>query len=227
MKILFVVAHPDDEALGAGAFIHKISRQHKIGVVYMCSNVEQRSLRENDVIFLKQIEKSNNILNINSVFKGDFPNIAMNTVPDFKKVAFIEKCIQNFHPDIIFTHHPGDLNTDHVETSKACQTAIRYYQRNGNENSIKELYFMEVLSSTEWNLGQNTPIFNPNTFFEVSKEDMDSKLESLNAYGDVLRESPHPRSPESIFALAKYRGTQAQFKLAEAFQLVFKRYEIL
>ena len=44
MKYLFVVAHPDDEVLGAGAVIHKlISEGNEVAVATMASQAAARS----------------------------------------------------------------------------------------------------------------------------------------------------------------------------------------
>ena len=52
------------------------------------------------------------------------------------------------HPDdeVVFTHHPADLNNDHLHTSLACQAAARLFQRRPDLTLLKELLFMEVPS---------------------------------------------------------------------------------
>ena len=43
MKYLFVVAHPDDEVLGAGATIHNfVNNGHDVAVAIMCEKVMAR-----------------------------------------------------------------------------------------------------------------------------------------------------------------------------------------
>ena len=44
-------------------------------------------------------------------------------------MQFIEKDILEAQPDIVITHHPADTNNDHLQTSMACQEAIRLFQR--------------------------------------------------------------------------------------------------
>ena len=94
-------------------------------------------------------------------------------------------------------------------------------RRIANVPPIKKVLFMEVPSSTDWNINTANGVFVPNVFVEVSNKDIDAKIESINVYDNVLRERPHPRSISNLQALAVVRGSQAGVREAEAFQLVF------
>ena len=74
----------------------------------------------------------------------------MNTVDHLEIVQFIEKQIINFRPTRIFTHHPSDLNDDHVQISKACTAAARLFQRRTDIPKLESLNYMEILSATDW-----------------------------------------------------------------------------
>ena len=50
-------------------------------------------------------------------------------VTHLQLVQFIESAIKESEPDIIITHHPADTNNDHLQSSMACQEAIRLFQR--------------------------------------------------------------------------------------------------
>ena len=52
----------------------------------------------------------------------------------------IEKEIQNFKPNIIFTHFINDLNIDHQYTSRAVLTAARPQTK----NSVDEILFLKL-----------------------------------------------------------------------------------
>ena len=75
------------------------------------------------------LRASSAFLGIGAMFEGTFPDIEMNTVLHLKLVQFIEKVIMESEPDVIITHHPADTNNDHLQTSMACQEAIRLFQR--------------------------------------------------------------------------------------------------
>ena len=139
-------------------------------------------------------------------------------------VQDIEGVIRDFQPDIIFTQHPGDINTDHYWTVASCMEAFRLWQRGrGEYHPVEALYLMEVQSSTDWALNPSEERFKPNTFVEVSPEAVDAKVDALAAYENVIRPVPHPRSTKALYALPVLRGAQAGYPLAEAFECVFRR----
>lgn len=222
MNVLFVVAHPDDEVLGAGATIHKLVQEgHNVAV---CTMVSHAAARANISATLSaDQEKAFQILGITNSYDGDFPNIQMNTVPHLDLVKYIEHAIEDWHAESIYTHHPSDTNNDHVMTSYAAQAASRLFQRRQGVPALKQFIYMEIPSSTEWSFDSSANRFSPNMFVEVGKEGLDIKLRALSAYTGVMRPYPHPRSEEAITGLAAYRGVQAGCYYAEAFESVFFR----
>ena len=224
MRYLLVVAHPDDEALGAGASMRKWSNNgDTVEVCIMCTEAKARAFRPADEELNDDMDASTKLLGVSKKYEGTFPNIEMNTVPHLKLVQFIEKAILESQPDIIITHHPADTNNDHVMTSYAAQAAARLFQRRDDVPDLKELLFMEVPSSTEWSLDSSSNDFRANTYFEIGREGLNVKLKALAAYKGVMRPYPHPRSNEALEGLAAYRGAQAGCKYAEAFESVLRR----
>lgn len=220
MNYLVVVAHPDDEVLGAGATIHKLIREGNRVAVAILSG--QAAARANISATLSEDqEKSMKILGVDKVFQTDFPNIRMNTVAHLDIVRYIENCIMEWQAEAIITHHPGDVNIDHQEVSKAVNAACRLFQRTDGVPKLRRLMYMEVPSSTEWSLNASQNPFVPNLFVEIGKEGLEKKLEALSAYVGVMRPYPHPRSIEALTGLAACRGAQAGVDYAEAFQSVF------
>lgn len=220
---LTVTAHPDDEILGFGASTAVLTKKgHKVVNCILSGNVDARFNRpEVDKLYQDTCE-AQRIVGAEPPILGNFPNIKFNTVPHLELVQFIEKIISEVQPDYIFTHHPSDLNDDHLCVSRACQAASRLFQRRKEIKPIKGLYFMEIPSSTDWAFPTNVSPFLPNTFIEVGEQAVATKITSLEAYEGVMRPLPHPRSNEIIKGLAALRGGQAGVKYAEAFQSVFQ-----
>lgn len=222
MNILVVIAHPDDEALGCGGAIHRLSSfGHNIDCCILSGSVAARRNRPKTSELHRDINESRKILGYRNVALGDFPNIEFNTVPHLQLVQYIEDQISNFKSQIIFTHHPSDLNNDHTITAHACLAASRLWQRRPSVPRLEEIYLMEVASSTEWSFPGHSYGFQPNTFIELSGEELEAKISAVNAYRNVMRPTPHPRSRENITAMARLRGSQAGYIYAEAFQRVF------
>jgi len=221
MKYLFVVAHPDDELLGGGATITKLLEEgNEVSVCFMNNEDETRYIG-NKKGFESDIKKSVGFMKYSNFYEGNFPNLRFNNVDHYLLVAFIESVIADCSPDVVITHHPDDVNDDHVHTSKACQVAFRHGQRmRYGTNTVSELYYMEVKSATDWTVPEK---FAPNTFVGVTRKQIDKKIKALELYENVVRDHPHPRSERAIKALAEYRGSQSGYEYAEAFQMVFKR----
>ncbi len=224
MSCLIVVAHPDDEVLGAGAAMYKFAQKgEEVNVCVLSSNAEARAFRPETKELQSDAEDSMTLLGVNKIYKGLFPNIQLNTVPHLQLVQFIEKAIADCAARRIITHHPSDLNNDHLHTSLACQAACRLFQRRTDIPPLEELWYMEVPSATEWGLNKGLNGFDPTVFVEVGKEGVDKKIEALSLYRGVMRDYPHPRSREALEGLAAFRGAQAGVQYAEAFQCAMRR----
>lgn len=218
MIYLSITAHPDDEILGFGGSTAVLtSSGHKVYNLILSGDVEARRYRPNSNVLNLNTIRAQQIVGAESPILGPFPNIKFNTIPHLELVQFIEKVIEELKPDIVITHHPYDLNNDHYHTSKACQAAVRLFQRKPVK-PIKAFYYMEVPSSTDWAFPVNGQQFRPDTFIEIGEAGLSKKIDALYAYEGVMRPYPHPRSDEAIRALAVLRGSQVGRNLCEGFQ---------
>lgn len=222
-SVLIVVAHPDDEALGCGGMAAKLAA-HGVCVrtCILSGSVTARQHRPADPDLSHDTDLAHRLLNLKPPILGDFPNISFNTIPHLELVRFIEAAMLEVRANVVFTHHPADLNNDHLHTSQACQAAARLFQRRADCPPLQALYFMEILSATDWAFPSGMNGFRADTFFEIGEEWLMRKLAALRAYRGVMRDFPHPRSEEIVRALAAYRGGQAGLRYAEAFQTAFR-----
>ena len=207
MKYLIVTACPDELALGTGASIYKWTK--KGDIVDVCV----MSTKSNTRAFCPRNKNLDDDLNVSSVnlgiyawFEGEFLNNKMNTASHVRMVKYIEGAIRECEPDIVITHHPADTNNDHVQTSMACQEAIRLVLQRPEEKPLKEFWYMEEPSYMEWASNTAMNRFQPNTWVEVGKDGVEAKVKALSMYRGVMRPYPHPRSAEAIEGFAAYRG---------------------
>ena len=140
MKYLIVSAHPDDETLGCGGMIYNlIKKNNEVSICFLCGNAEARKISNNKLSIKEQAINSLKIFGVENITFGDFPNIKFNTIPHLDIVKYIEKSIIDNEPDVVITHYPNDINSDHKITSECCDEAIRYFQRNERVKEIKNI----------------------------------------------------------------------------------------
>ncbi len=222
MKVLVVAAHPDDEVLGCGGTIARRARQgNAVHVAILGEGVTSRfASREqaasDDLAALRaDSRKAADLLGALGLSFHGLPDNRFDTVPLLEVVKIIEQLVADNKPDVVYTHHGGDLNIDHAVTHRAVLTATRPTVG----HCVRELYAFEVASSTEWAFQQVAPVFRPNTFVDIS-ETLDVKCQAMALYESERREFPHPRSDEALRAAALRWGSVVGCAAAEAFELI-------
>ena len=214
-KILIVASHPDDEILGcAGTVARMVKEGAEARTLILGEGPTARGiLTESDLEKVWNIAKdANEKIGVEVVYLVGFVDNMLDTLPLLEITKKVESYIEDFRPDIIFTHFKDDLNIDHRITYQAVITATRPMQG----QTVKEIYSFEIPSSTEWAFPTS---FSPDVFWDIDST-LDNKIKALDCYGDELRPYPHPRSEEGIEYLAGYRGMQCGCEYAEAFKTV-------
>jgi len=232
MKILIIAAHPDDEVLGMGGTIKKLTKnKHKVKVIFMATGIfSRRSMNyknspnyESNEKFEKIASKQMNnlrknakdalkILGVNDIEFFNFPDNEMDLVSNLEITKTIEKVIEDFDPSVVYTHFKDDVNIDHRLIYNAVVTATRPTQN----SNVKKVYSFEVPSSTEWFFPNN---FSPNVFVDIEKE-LQFKIKSMSKYKNELQKFPHPRSLKALDIISKRWGTVCGYNAAEPFYLV-------
>jgi LmbE family N-acetylglucosaminyl deacetylase len=224
-KILIVVAHPDDELLGLGATMNKLIKEYNVTthVVILGEGITSRSDERDVKIWKKQlaihrenIKNAQNAIGYHGTSIHDFPDNRFDSVALLDIIKAIEKEKQHFQPEVIFTHHGGDVNVDHQKTFEAVMTACRPMQ----DEKAKTIITFETPSGTEWRSPTDPRHFLPNLFISVSKNNIDAKIKGMESYEFERREYPHPRSPEALTIQAQRWGVMVGVIYAEAFCLV-------
>jgi LmbE family N-acetylglucosaminyl deacetylase len=178
-SVLVMAAHPDDELLGVGGTILRHLDANDEVTIHLADPCRQPDWSKPQALASR----------IGAKFLTTF-----DTEPT---------------PDIIYTHHVGDLNADHRRVAERALVIGRF---------AKTVRTFETVSSTEWGL---TP-FQPDYYVEVDFWRKAALLDEF--YGDEMRQEPHPRSRQNLAALAQWRGSTAGFHYAEAFCTIRDRW---
>jgi len=224
-RIMIVVAHPDDELLGLGATMNKLILENKVvtHVVILGEGITSRSeISGHDKwekeleIHRKNIYAAQACIGYHSVSIHQLADNRFDSVNLLDIIKIVEKEKEQFRPDVIYTHHGGDLNIDHQRTFEAVVTCTRPME---NEK-VKTIITFETPSGTEWRASTDPRHFIPNLFFEVSEENINAKVRGMENYEFEKRKYPHPRSPEALKIQAQRWGISIGRPFAEAFVLV-------
>jgi len=220
-SILVVAAHPDDEVLGCGGTIARLSTTHSVHIAILGEGISsrhdarQQADKDNLARLRDDAEEVSRLLGASGLTLVGMPDNRFDEMALLDVVKPIERLIAEVQPSVIYTHHPGDLNIDHLVTFRAVMTATRPMM----DCVVKDIYAFEVASSTEWAFQQFSPAFQPNVFVDVSAT-LDIKLQAMATYESEARQFPHPRSQQALQAIASRWGTVVGFGAAEAFQLI-------
>jgi len=186
-RIMLVVAHPDDELLGLGASMNRLIRDFGaiVHVVILGEGITSRADKRDIQAFKEELEvhrsnimaAANNIgFQSNSIY--DFPDNRFDTVALLDIIKVVEKEKKSFSPEIIFTHHGGDVNIDHQRTFEAVITACRPMQ----DEVTKLIFTFETPSGTEWRASSDPRNFIPNFFLSVSESNINAKIKGMECY---------------------------------------------
>lgn len=222
MRVLCIAAHADDEVLGCGGTLARLAMEgHETYIAIFGEGITSRYKERDkaDFSLVEQLQRRigevAQQLGAKEHFIHTLPDNRFDTVPTLDVVKLIEELVTRIKPQVIYTHHGGDLNVDHVVLHRATLTATRPMKG----QCVKQVYAYEVASSTEWAFLQFAPAFHPNTFVDIS-DTLELKIQAMETYESEARLFPHPRSPDALRAIARRHGSVVGLGAAEVFQLI-------
>jgi LmbE family N-acetylglucosaminyl deacetylase len=218
-SILVVAAHPDDEVLGCGGAIARwVNEGCTVHVAFLADGVTSREAdagaHATELAARRAASRAAcNILGVTSVSFGDHPDNQLDTVSLLTLSKEVSALVETHRPELVLTHHAGDLNVDHRQAHEAVATACRPQPG----HVVKRILCFEVASSTGWRLDPQHA-FHPNVFVDITST-LEKKLDGLRAYDVEMRKWPHARSVAAAEHLARWRGATVGVAAAEAFAL--------
>lgn len=196
-RLLFLGAHPDDIELGCGALLAHVSDNVDLRCVTLSDNRKNPDLTH----LVAEHQVSMEILGVASerVILKDFET--RNFPRDRQAILeYLYTLNGEFKPDAVFTHTKADIHQDHDVVTVEALRAFR---------GVTVLGY-DVLRSSYG--------FFPNFLVEVTGDDVERKIEALNAYKTYERK--YYFSPEVIRATSIRHGALAERPFAEGFDIL-------
>lgn len=220
-KILVIAAHPDDEVLGMGGTIAKLTEDgHEVHVLIVTDGSssqyrENENLQEIIEAKKKETRRCNELLGVKDVHYGCLPDMKLDNIPHIEINKVIESYIDTIQPEIVYTHFWGDVNLDHQNVYKSTLVAVRPQKG----QVVKELYCYRVPSSTDWTPNKSDTAFVPNVFVDISHV-AEIKYKAFEEYFTELRDYPHPRSVRHLKEMDIAAGLRVGLGPSEEFMLL-------
>jgi LmbE family N-acetylglucosaminyl deacetylase len=200
VKLAFIFAHPDDEALSTGGTIAKYAAEgHQVVTVCLSSD----DIRKPE--YLKSVET----LGVKDNLIFDYPDVHNYEEEITQKLI---EFILDFRPDTIITHLEDDYHIDHRSTYKIVIEAIEWA---AHETQYENPHLVSKLYTSE------TTILLPNPHVFVDITDFYQKKEdAIRCYKSQLYKGGDDFYVKFHYFRTLMRGTQALVKHAEAFMQI-------
>ena len=162
-KVICFAPHPDDETIGMGGTLLKMSKQRcKIDLVNFTrpdSNYPKIDIYlKNLKLIQKKISK---IYNLNEIINLKYLSTKVDQYPKAELVQNISKLLIKGKYDTVFIPFIHDVHTDHQIISKSVLSSVKSF----NNKYVKRVMMYETLSETNFNFLTS---FTPNYFEDIS-----------------------------------------------------------
>lgn len=165
-SILVVVAHPDDECIGAGGTIRKhVDQGFETDVLCLTGNEVRNA----------ELKAACEVLGVREVYTNERDDFAI----DWPLEQEIVSAILKSRPSVIITHSVKDYNRNHVRCSKLVADAVEWASHvTMYEDAVRvdRVYCMEI----------NSLHSRPNVLVDVSNS-FDAAMDALRKHSRSLR----------------------------------------
>jgi LmbE family N-acetylglucosaminyl deacetylase len=206
MKVLAVIAHPDDEALGCGGRLAKhADAGDEVTVLLPIRRCDPRGVREWSRL-ISQLQRSCDLLGA----RFSLGDPLIDETEAEPRVHALHDVIAPMieGADLVLTHWHGDVNQVHRGVSRAVEIATRPFRRR------RDVSLFEVPSSTDQTFGDRARAFAPTEFVALTADQARRKIEAIAGYASEIAPG---RRPEDIDRLLRVRGAQIGVEFAEAY----------
>jgi N-acetylglucosamine malate deacetylase 1 len=215
-RVLVIAPHPDDEVLGAGGTVARMSAARAEVIVAIVTKGAPPLFAEATTANVRcEARAAHAHLGVARTVFLDHPAARLDQVPHHELNRALAELVRDVAPDTLLLPFVGDIHLDHQLTFMSAMVAARPHVA----RFPGRILCYETLSETNWNAPLISPSFVPNVFVDISAQ-LEQKLEAMRLYGSQQRDFPHERSLAAIRALAMLRGSTVHRPAAEAFMLV-------
>lgn len=215
-RVLIIAPHPDDEILGCGGTMARLSEiGARVEVAIVTEGKPPRFDRDGVERVRAEAQASHALLGVHTTHFLGLPAAELDGVAHADLNAAIAKVIEATTPDTIFIPFVGDIHLDHQLVFRSAMVAARPRQT----TYPRTILAYETLSETNWSAPYIEPVFAPTVYVDIAAT-LERKLAAFAAYESQCCPFPNERSPEAIRALALLRGATVHRHAAEAFVLV-------
>ena len=205
---LVIAAHPDDEVLGMGGTIKKLSQKNNVHLCIVSDGAAAVKDKEKLIRLRKEAcLKSGKLLGISSFEFLMLPDMKLDQIPQLEINLLFEKLIKKYNPSTVYTTPYSDFHKDHQKIHECTLVATR-----PASSEVKHVLSYEIPGTVK-------TTYVPNIYEDISKE-LKYKIKAFKFYTTEINKFPHPRSVVSIENLAVHRGIESGLKKAEAFTLI-------
>lgn len=161
-RVLVIVAHPDDAEISMSMKIEDLIK-NGAEVKIHCVTRGGIKAKEYEEIRTKEALDAATLMGVKDYSFSEFPDSELEKyTTDVKKE--LEKLVEEFKPDTIYTHFPQDNHTDHEIVAKCVNIASR---------SVENLIYFRSPYSTN---------FTPKMFFFGNNEQIEQKMKVLSIF---------------------------------------------
>lgn len=208
MNILAIGAHLDDIEIACGGALAKaIGNGHQVKALIMSKSGytnKKGKVQRSDDIAVKEGTNALHALGIQDIEILDFPAKDIPWRSDV--VNAIDLCIDNYNPDVIFTHHPFDTHQAHSGVSNATVAAAR------RKNTV---FFYEPITPS----GRSYVAFRPQLYIDIETV-IDRKIIALREHKSEYNKFGGEDWVEGVRCRCGFRGYEIGKKFAEAFEIL-------
>ena len=198
--ILAIGAHPDDIEFGCGATILRLRDEGAVTYGLVLSVGECGHNNTNMCkVRIEEARSAARVMGLSDISYDNFPDTHLHLHKEEIRVA-IEAALKRWRPDVIFTHNPHDVHTDHHTVFNATREAAR-----------------GAYSILCYENPNTPPTFRPGYFYDVGNY-IDDKIKALECHKTQMGKAY--AASAVVRAMAGFRGTQARVKYAEGFETI-------